>query len=203
MGKVVATGGQGYDVLFVSAPYVEALVQLGLLAELDHSKVPNLANLYPEARDLAYDPGNKHSAPYSWGTTGLCYRSDMIDTAPTSWMDLLAPADGLKRRVTMVSAERWLMAAGLKALGYSINTTNVDEINRARDLLIGAKKDLLAYDDVTFYAKLLAGDAYLVQAYDGWCNYGTAENDKIRFVVPKEGRRHVGGLHRRYCGFRE
>lgn len=187
MGKVVATGGQGYDVLFVSAPYVEALVQLGLLAELDHSKIPNLANLYPEARDLAFDPGNKHSAPYSWGTTGLCYRSDVIAAAPTSWMDLLTPSDQLKRRVTMVSAERWLMAAGLKALGYSINTTNVDEINRARDLLIAAKKDLLAYDDVTFYAKLIAGDAYLVQAYDGWCNYGTAENENIRFIVPKEG----------------
>jgi spermidine/putrescine transport system substrate-binding protein len=187
MGKIMATGGQGYDVLFVSAPYVEALVQLGLLAELDHSKIPNLSNLYPEARNLAFDPGNKRSAPYSWGTTGLCYRSDLIAAPPTSWMDLLKPTDQLKRRVTMVTAERWLMAAGLKALGYSINTTDVDEINQARDLLIAAKRDLLAYDDITFYAKLVTGDAYLVQAYDGWCNYGTAEDESIRFVVPKEG----------------
>ncbi len=187
MGKITPIGGKGFDVLFVSAPYVEALVQLGLLAKLDHSKIPNLANLYPEARRLDYDPNNLYSAPYSWGTTGLCYRSDVLAMEPTSWLDLLRPSNQLKRRVTMVSAERWLMAVGLKALGYSINTTDVDEINRARDLLITAKKDLLAYDDVTFYAKLLAGDAYLVQAYDGWCNYGTAENESIRFVVPKEG----------------
>lgn len=187
MGKITPIGGKGFDVLFVSAPYVEALVQLGLLAKLDHSKIPNLANLYPEARRLDYDPNNLYSAPYSWGTTGLCYRSDVLTMEPTSWLDLLRPSNQLKRRVTMVSAERWLMAVGLKALGYSINTTDVDEINRARDLLITAKKDLLAYDDVTFYAKLLAGDAYLVQAYDGWCNYGTAENESIRFVVPKEG----------------
>jgi spermidine/putrescine transport system substrate-binding protein len=187
MGKVTAVGGKGYDVLFVSSPFVEALSQLKLLAELDPAKIPNLANLYPEARNLAYDPGNKLSAPYAWGTTGLCYNSTVVTAAPTSWMDLLKPSDKLKRRVTMLSTDRWLMAAGLKALGYSVNSTNPAEIAKARDLLISAKKDMLAYDDTTFYQKLLSGDADLVQAWDGWCNYGIAENDKIKFVVPKEG----------------
>jgi spermidine/putrescine transport system substrate-binding protein len=187
MGKVTAVGGKGYDVLFVSSPFVEALSQLKLLAELDPAKIPNLANLYPEARNLAYDPGNKLSAPYAWGTTGLCYNSAVVTSAPTSWMDLLKPSDKLKRRVTMLSTDRWLMAAGLKALGYSVNSTNPAEIAKARDLLISAKKDMLAYDDTTFYQKLLSGDADLVQAWDGWCNYGIAENDKIKFVVPKEG----------------
>jgi spermidine/putrescine transport system substrate-binding protein len=58
---------------------------------------------------------------------------------------------------------------------------------QARDLLIEAKKSLLAYDDTTFYAKLVSGEAKLVQAWDGWCNYGIAENAAIKFVVPKEG----------------
>ncbi len=92
MGKVVAGGGKGYDVLFVSSPFVEALQNLKLIAPLDAAKIPNLANLYPEARALAYDPGNAHSVPYAWGTTGLCYRSDLVKTAPTSWMDLLQPS---------------------------------------------------------------------------------------------------------------
>ncbi|MFM9845431.1 MAG: spermidine/putrescine ABC transporter substrate-binding protein [Dongiaceae bacterium] len=187
VGKVTAVGGKGYDVLFISSPYVEALSQLGLLAELDDAKIPNLANLYPEARNLAYDPGNKYSAPYAWGTTGLCYRSDVLKTAPTSWMDMLKPADSLKKRITMLATERWLMAAGQKALGYSVNTTNADELAKTKDLLIAAKKDLLAFDDTTFYQKLLTGDADLVHAWDGWCNYGIAENKEIKFVVPKEG----------------
>ena len=102
-------------------------------------------------------------------------------------MDLLKPADGLKRRVTMLATERWLMAAGLKAQGHSLNSKDAGEVAAAKDLLIAAKKDLLAYDDTTFYQKLLAGDADLVHAWDGWCNYGIAENDKIKFVVPKEG----------------
>ena len=111
MGKVVAGKGKGYDVLFVSSPFVEALKNLGLVAELDHSMIPNMANLYPEAMSLEYDPGNTVSLPYAWGTTGLCYRSDLVSGAPDSWMDLLQPSDALKGKVTMLSTDRWLMGA--------------------------------------------------------------------------------------------
>jgi spermidine/putrescine transport system substrate-binding protein len=187
VGKLMPVGGKGFDVVFVSAPFVELLAKAGLLAELDHGKIPNLANLYPEARKLDYDPDNKYSAPYAWGTTGLCYRSDIVKAEPTSWMDLLKPVDAQKRRVTMLATERWLMAAGLKALGYSVNSKDAGEVAKAKDLLIAAKPSMLAYDDTTFYQKLLTGDADLVHAWDGWCNYGIAENDKIKFVVPKEG----------------
>jgi len=187
MGKVTAGGGKGYDVLFVSGQFVEALVKLGLVAELDPANIPNLANLYPEAQTLGYDPGNKHSVPYAWGTTGLCYRSDLVAAAPTSWMDLLKPADDLKGKVTMLATDRWLLGAGLKALGYSVNATDDAEIAAAKDLLIEAKKTLLAYDDTTFYAKLVSGEASLVHAWDGWCNYGIAENADIKYVVPSEG----------------
>src|SRR5690606_36523980 len=127
MGKVTASGGKGYDVLFVSGQFVEALVKLGLVAELDHANISNIANLYPEAGKLGYDPGNKHSVPYAWGTTGLCYRSDLVSTPPTSWMDLLKPSDELKGKVTMLATDRWLMGAGLKALGYSVNSTDEAE----------------------------------------------------------------------------
>lgn len=187
MGKVTANGGQGYDVLFVSSPFAEALNKLKLIAPIDAAKVPNTANLYAEARNLPYDPGNTFSVPYTWGTTGLCYRSDLVKTAPTSWMDLLQPSDDVKGKITMLATDRWLMAAGLKALGYSVNDTNEADVAKARDLLIAAKKNLLAYDDTTFYSKLVSGEAVLVQAWDGWCNYGITDNKAIKFVVPKEG----------------
>lgn len=187
MGKVVAGKGRGYDVLFVSAPFVEALKNLGLVAELDHALLPNMTNLYPEAMELDYDPGNKVSVPYAWGTTGLCYRSDLVSEAPDSWMDLLQPAPALKGKVTMLSTDRWLMGAAFLAQGASVNSTGEAELAAAKDLLIAAKKDLLAYDDTTFYAKLVSGEASLVHAWDGWCNYGIAENADIKYVVPEEG----------------
>jgi spermidine/putrescine transport system substrate-binding protein len=187
MGKITTSGGSGFDVIFVSSPFAEALHQLGLSADIDHSKIPNLANLYDEASQLAHDPGNKYSVPYTWGTTGLCYRSDLVEGTPDSWNDLLKPADKLNGKITMLSTDRWLMVAGLMALGFSVNSADEVQINAARDLLIAAKKNLLAYDDTTFYSKLVSGEAELVHAWDGWCNYGIAENDKISFVVPKEG----------------
>ena len=187
MGKVVAGGGKGYDVLFVSSPFAEALNELGLAAKIDAAKIPNMANLYPQANELAYDPGNSFSAPYAWGTTGICYRADLVDGTPDSWADLLAPDDGLKDKITMLATDRWLMAAGMLARGYSVNETDQAKIDEVKTDLIAAKQNLLAYDDTTFYSKLVSGEASLVHAWDGWCNYGRAENTEIKYVIPKEG----------------
>lgn len=187
MGKVVASGGKGYDVLFVSGQFGEALHKLGLAAELDHGNIPNLSNLYPEAMQLSHDVGLKYSVPYAWGTTGLCYRSDLVKAEPTSWNDLLKPSDDLKGKTTMLATDRWLMMPALLSLGYSLNTVDEGEIAKAKDLLIETKKTLLAYDDTTFYTKLVSGEASLVEAWDGWCNYGIAENAEIKYVIPTEG----------------
>jgi spermidine/putrescine transport system substrate-binding protein len=187
MGKVTASGGQGFDVLFVSSPFAEALQQLGLVASINPAQVPNLANLYPEARELPHDPGNKFSVPYTWGTTGLCWRSDLVVGEPASWKDLLEPADALMGKTTMLATDRWLLAAGFLANGDSVNTTDQGEIDAARDLLIAAKRTLLAYDDTTFYSKLVSGEASLVQAWDGWCNYGITDNAAIQYAIPVEG----------------
>lgn len=187
MGKVTASGGEGFDVLFVSSPFAEALNKLGLTAAIDPAKIPNLKNLYAEANQLKHDPGNTFSVPYAWGTTGICYRSDLMAKAPESWNDLLNPADDAKGKTTMLATDRWLMGAAFLAGGMSVNTADEASLMKARDALTAAKKNLLAYDDTTFYSKLVSGEAVMTHAWDGWCNYGIAENDKIKYVIPKEG----------------
>ena len=187
MGKLIASKGKGYDVVFVSSPFAEVLNNLGLAETLDHAKLPNIANLYPEAGALKHDPGNSFSVPYAWGTTGLCYRSDKIAETPDSWMDLLAPAADVTGKTTMLATDRWLLGAGFLAKGYSVNETDEAKVAEVRDELIAAKRDLLAYDDTTFYSKLVSGEATMVQAWDGWCNYGIGENADIKYVIPKEG----------------
>ena len=186
MGKLIASGGEGYYVVFVSSPFAEILNNLGLAEPLDQSKIPNMANLYTEATQLAHDPGNTFSVPYAWGTTGLCYRSDLI-AAPTSWNDLLKPVPDLAGKITMLATDRWLLAAGFLANGMSVNETNETKLNTVRDALIAAKKTLLAYDDTTFYAKLVSGEAVMTQAWDGWCNYGITDNAAIKYMIPSEG----------------
>ena len=183
---LTASDNPGIDVAFVSGQFAQALGEFGVLEPLDHAQIPNLANLYPEATELAYDPGNVVSAPYAWGTTGLCYRGDLIDT-PTSWNDLLDPAEDVAGKTTMLATERWLMLPAQKALGFSVNTTDEAEMEQVKDVLSATKDTLLAYDDTTFYARLVTGEAVLVEAWDGWCNYGIIDDPNIGFVVPEEG----------------
>ncbi len=187
IGKIVASGGRGYDLVFVSSPFAEVLHNLGLAEPIDHAKIPNLANLYPEANALDHDPGNTFSVPYTWGTTGLCYRTDLVSETPDSWADLLTPPDDLKGKVTLLATDRWLLGAGQLAKGYSVNETDAAKMAEVRDALIAAKGTMLAFDDTTFYAKLVSGEASLVHAWDGWCNYAIAEDENARYVIPTEG----------------
>lgn len=187
VAKLIQSNGAGYDIAFVSAQFAQQLNEAGLLAQLDPELIPNLAQLAPEAREMSTDPGLRFSVPYTWGTTGLCYREDLVPAAPTSWNDLLAPAPELEGRVTMLQTDRWMMLPAQKALGFSVNTTDADELAQVEELLTSAKRTLLAFDDTTFYSRLVSGEAALVQAWDGWCNYAIAENDDVRFVIPSEG----------------
>ncbi|HYM53077.1 MAG TPA: extracellular solute-binding protein, partial [Candidatus Dormibacteraeota bacterium] len=74
IAKLDASPAGTYDIAFITNPFAEGLNGAGKLEALDHAKIPNLSNLYPEATQIATDPGNKFSVPYSWGTTGICYR---------------------------------------------------------------------------------------------------------------------------------
>ena len=187
VGKLTATDDPGIDVAFVSGQFAQALGEQGLLEPIDPELIPNLENLYPEASEMAYDPGNEISVPYAWGTTGLCYREDLTGYDPTSWNDLLDPKPNVEGKTTMLATERWLMLPAQKSLGFSVNTTDEAEMEQVKNQLIDTKPTLLAFDDTTFYSRLVSGEASLVQAWDGWCNYGIAEDDRIKFVVPDEG----------------
>lgn len=187
VAKLTASADPGIDVAFMSGQYAQALAEQGILAELDKSFIPNEENLFPEAMELPYDVGNVYSEPYAWGTTGLCYRPDLTGYDPTSWDDLLNPKPELEGKTTMLSTDRWLALPALKLAGKSVNTTDQADLDAAKEQLLKTKPTLLAFDDTTFYSKLVSGEAAMVQAWDGWCNYGIAEDDRIKFVVPEEG----------------
>lgn len=184
MGKLTGGADTGIDVAFVSGQYAQALNSAGLLEPIHPELIPNLANLYPEAKELAFDPGNTFSVPYTWGTTGICYRSDLVKTPPTSWNDILNPPEDARKKVTMMTTERWLALPAIKALGMSVNTRNDQDLAKVKEKLVAAKANLLGYDDVTFGDRLKSGEAVMVEAWDGWCP--TSEKN-IKFVVPKEG----------------
>ena len=187
IAKLSASPDGTYDIAFITNPFAEGLNKAGKLEALDHSLIPNLSNLYPEATQIATDPGNKYSVPYSWGTTGICYRTDLVkDTVIDSWNDLLEPSAELAGKITMMDEERWLMIPALKVLGFSGNSTDATELEAASDLLIKAKGTLLGYDAETFYTKLDSGEALAVHGWDGWCNY-VADPSTVGWALPLEG----------------
>lgn len=159
VAKVTASGGDGLDVIFGSKPFLQAFADQGLLEPIDTDLVPNWKNLDPSS----LDKGEQTWAPYTWGTTGICYRSDLVDKAPDSWMDLLEPSAANKGKVTMMGTDRWAVLPAQKALGYSVNTTDEGEMGKVEDLMKKAKPNLLAYDDSTFYERLISGEAVMTQ----------------------------------------
>ena len=188
IAKMQAAGPGAYDIAWITSPFTQGLIAADGIELLDEGAIPNVSNLYPEASELAYDPGNKYSIPYSWGTTGICYRKDLVkNTEIDSWSDLLDPSPELAGKITLIDEDRWILEPALMSLGYSINTTDPEELQAAVDETIAAKDTLLGFDGETFYTKLVSGEALAVQGWDGWCNYGTAEDPNVVYVQPEEG----------------
>ena len=170
MAKLTAGADSGIDVAFVSGQYAQALDEQGLLEPIHPELIPNLANLYPEANELSYDKGNVFSVPYTWGTTGLCYRDRPDGERPDSWNDLLNPTP--ERRRQDDDADHRALAGAARPQGARLLGQHHDDDGdrQGQEQLLKAKPTLLAYDDTTFYTRLLSGEASMVEAWDGWCN---------------------------------
>ena len=179
--------GQIYDVVLLENQLIPALVGDQLLAEIDYHNVPNFKNISPNFRDLAYDPGNRHSIPATWGTTGLIVDSHGGQPPITSWNDLWDPA--YKGRIVVWDLQRYLIGIALKSRGHSANSEDPAELDEAlqrlRELRTQAK--ILPYDAASSVedAKREQADIFL-----GWAGdvFRARESDAtITYVLPSEG----------------
>lgn len=180
-------GAGAYDVIFPSEYMIERLIKEDRLEELDLNNIPNLENVLDNLRDPSYDPGNVHSVPYMWGTLGILYNTDMVSEPVTSWMSLF---DGqYKGQVFMMNSLRDTIGLGLKALGYSMNTRNADELRAACDLLVKQKQDGMVAGNFVDETKdkMVANEAALAVIYSGDALYAMEKNEKLAYVVPEEG----------------
>lgn len=178
-------GGSRYDVIVPSDYMVEILIREGLLEPLDRQKLTNLANIDPRFLGLHYDPENRYSVPYMWGTTAIGYRKDKVGTAIESWGALWDAR--YANRIAMLDDMRENFAAALAYLGYSINTTDPRQLAEARDLLIKQKPLVKAYVGSGLPEILLSGDVWLAQAFSGQVARAALENPNLGYVVPREG----------------
>jgi spermidine/putrescine transport system permease protein len=179
-------GTAGYDIVVPGDYTVQTLRRRGLLSPIDKGKIPNLErNLDPQFLNRAFDPGNRYSVPYIWGTTGIGYRKDFVPQPLESWRILWD--DRYRNRIVMLDDMRENFGAALKLTGHSINSRNPDEIRRAQRLLEQQKPLLQAYNSSNFQELLVSGDAWLVQGWNGQIVKAALDNPNIGYFIPREG----------------
>lgn len=191
MAKLQAGGVGEYDIVVPSDYIMPSLINLGLLQPLDHAKIPNLNNLGEKFRNTTFDPGNKYSVGWQWGTVGLMYRKDrMSDAQAQTWGVLFDPKQD-RGAFCLIDSVREMMGIALKYLGYDLNSTNPQELKAAVDLLVQTKKrgSCLGFKGgVGGKNDVIAGIAAGAIVYNGDAIQAMAEEPtKLGFIVPKEG----------------
>ncbi len=187
LAKIQTSGG--YDVIVPSDYTVQIMIRRKLLAPLDHRNLPNLRNLAPRFRNPAYDPGNRYSVPYLWGTSGLGYSQQAFRQPPAGWDDLFNP-DKLRRhkgRVSVLNDMRETIGAALIYCGFSPNTTDPRQLEAAKQVLLAQKPFLAKYDSEAYKESLAAGETLLAHGWSGELLARRDENPDVAFVVPREG----------------
>jgi len=165
--KLHATrGGRGgYDVVFPSKDIVPAMINEGMLARIDHSKIENLRNIDPQVISLMdYDPNMQYSVPYFYGAAGIAVNTARVPNFERSW-SIFARQD-LRNRMTMLDDMRETMGAALLFLGHSANTINPAHIREAEALLNNVwKPNLVRFDSETFGMGYANGDFWVVHGF--------------------------------------
>jgi len=184
MTAKISTGNSGYDITFATGVDVPGFLARNLVQPLDHSLIPNVVNLGAEWQDPAYDPGNAHSVPYMWWTTGFGYDTERIPEDLTSWAALWD--ERWKGKMAMLDDYRETFAVALIRLGYSVNTTSDAELDQALALLQEQQPLLRKYtaDDI---GDLSSGDVWLCHAWGADVSLVAAELPSVKYVIPAEG----------------
>lgn len=161
-----------------------------MLEELDYSQIPNFELIDQRFRNLPYDPENRYTVPYTWGTLGLIYNANMVDGELDSWGALYD--EKYAGNVLLINNSRDALAAALLHLGYSVNTTNEGEIREAFALIAGANRRGVYQGRVMdqVFQKMEGGNAAIATYYAGdflSMLENQADGVDLRYVIPKEG----------------
>ena len=186
MYQKIKTNPGTYDIVIPSDYMIEKNIKEDLLEKIDFNNIPNYKYIGEKFKNLPYDPTNEYSVPYTWGTVGIIYDSTVVTEPVTSW-DILWN-EKYKDNVYMYNSLRDSLAITLVKNGYSLNSTNADEINVAKeDLLkqLTLTNPIYVIDEVR--DNMISGEKALAVVYSGDASYIMSQNPDMKYVVPNEG----------------
>lgn len=185
--------GAIYSVIYPSDYKVAEMIAQKFLSPLDHSRLIGLSELLPQFQNSVYDPGNRHSVPVSWGTTGLIFNTEAFNTEalppPEDWDYLWQNQQRLSRKMTLLDDMREVMGATLKSQGHSYNSKKPKEIKQAYEKLVKLKPAITTFTTDAWKDRLLAGDLLLAMVYSADAVRLIHENpdSKLAYVIPASG----------------
>lgn len=197
MYPVIEAGGVNYDVVCPSDYMIQKMRENELLAEINFDNVPNLDQIDPTYLEMSksFDPENKYSVPYTWGTVGILYNTKKLEElgmdVPTKWSDLWD--ERLDGEILMQDSVRDAFMVALKKDGYSMNSDNEDELQQAKQDLIDQKPLVQAYVIDQVRDKMIGGEAAISVIYSGEMLYIQNEvkdlglDYDLKYVIPEEG----------------
>lgn len=181
--------GSRYDVIIPSDYTTQRMREEGLLQEIDYSLIPNYENVLETLKGRHMDPENKYTVPYFWGNVGILYNQNTVDISDLEsqgWNILMNQK--YKGRLFFYDSERDAFMVALKALGYSMNTTNEAEVSEAYEWLVEMRQTMdpiYVTDEVL--DNMISGAKDLAVVYSGDANYILSENPDMAYFVPEEG----------------
>jgi spermidine/putrescine transport system substrate-binding protein len=181
-------GGTGYDIVFPSGDYVSIMARENMIDTLDKTKIQNFANLDTSVlKKINFDKGCVHSVPYIMGAAGISVNKKLVGSYDKSWS--VFDKKELKGRMTLLDDMREVLGGALKTLGYSVNTTNPDELAKAKTIVLRWRENIVKFDAEAFAKGFAAGEFYVVHGYaeNVFLELDSNQRKDVDFFIPKEG----------------
>ncbi len=181
----VKSNSSPYDIVFPSEYMVQKMIEEDLLLEIDHSKLSNYSNIDDSFLDNPFDPGNKYSIPYFWGTVGIVYDKTKTNLTFDSWDDLWD--ESLKNEVILTDGAREILGLSLNSQGFSLNTTNDLELTLAQEKLFELQDNVRAIIGDEMLQLMPQGEATAAVTWSGSAAIMIDENENLTYSIPSEG----------------
>ncbi len=184
-------GNPGYDIIVPSDTFVERMASAGLLEKLNKSKISNFKNLDPFFLNSEYDKNRNFSVPYMWGTVGIGYRKSAVKRilkgGKLDSFKWILDSSAFKNRIALISEPSSMFRIVLKYLGLDPNTTNLNDLKKAEELLIRQKDNFKVFAEDNGQDLLLAGDVDIAVEWSGDIVQVMEEDDDLDYVIPTDG----------------
>ena len=183
-------GPTQYDIIVPTNWFIPTYLRLGLIQPLRRDLIPNLVNLDPPVVETDYDPGNKYTVPWQWGTTGIGYHTKHVPGGKVdSWKALYEPDPSLSGRVSMLREVTEVIGCTLIYLGKNPDSINPADLQQVVKTVKGLKQRVknLKFSSDTYIDQLATGETWLAHGWSGDVFQAQGDNADISYVIPKEG----------------